>query len=302
MPLRILFLVCLAATSCRPRSQASETRGGAARTVSNEIMGVADNKQEMLAAIAKRSNWLSQITKKGTPASRESCPMMAIDPCSQVNIIIELGHPGTSNVGHSGISISDTGDENNSVFHHYFDYGPGDETGGPPSSAGFLSGYPGTQWWDHPSKFPEVTLTTEEIGLAEILKNIQTLADNYTVLRVPVCTTKKHAQSIISYWRGIYANLPTYRIPGHHCTSLVARSFEWSHPDLSIMGQAVLRTMDSWTTSPLAYTKRIFSPNPARSFYKHTCGANRNQQPRAVVIQSFDGLAPKKWPTDSTLP
>ena len=261
----VLFLVLISTSACRSTQSKSndstvqneETR----EDIADGAREIRDNTTEAVsetlrgADILRRKNWLKKITSTGFPANSFNCPIRPHDPCAMVNILIEMSHPGqVGQVGHTGIAISDVKPGQSTRLSArndlYYDFGPGEklreknQTDDPSRlerigewiderNPGLFVECEGRPWWDHPNHFPGKT--SAEIGFKDILENLDDVAGDHTVFRIPLCVSKLHARAIIDHWeQEIYReNMPNYKVPGLHCTSSVARSFEHTHPGLS---------------------------------------------------------------------
>ncbi len=329
-------------SSCKttsPKKDNSDLRGSAAYSVVSSYMK-ANTPEEMIAAITKRLNDLNRYTSAGEPANIGNCPISASDPCSLVNIFIEFETPGSGSVGHTAISIShpEKGEDLKKRSDQFFDFGPGRDTledgtkikvgdpgifSLPPGTfSGLFSGVPGTQWWDNQHRFPGDP-TPSQIGVKEIIESIDKLADDYTVIRVPLCVTKAHAAIIFRYWVKAYTNMPPYRIPGNHCTSMVAQSFESTINASKELNRSTynwaIETLDAyvpnpreikrWITSPTGYAERVLSGNYSGTLdYRHQCGELKGKLPNAIVVRNESLFEEEKmrqfvgWKADRSIP
>jgi len=335
-----IFAAGILASSCKTTQQdsSSDVQGAMAANALGELVS-ADTPEEVVKAVTKRLNDVNRYTNTGEIASAANCPVSESDPCSLVNIFIEFETAGTPTVGHTAISISRgvAGEDVNNRNDMFFDFGPGtDIIDGkkvkvgdpgifslPPGPVnGLFSGVPGTQWWDNPHRFSNFT-TASEIGVREIMENLDRLADDYTVMRVPICVNRSHAALMTRYWVKTYMNMPTYRIPGNHCTSMVAQSFESTLYASQKLNQSTLgwaaETLDAyvpnpreikrWITSPTGYAERVLSGKYSGTLdYRHQCGVLKGKAPKAVVVRTENMfLDPKmkdhvKWTTDRSMP
>ncbi len=351
-----LFTIVLGTMiSCNTTQQNdSQLSGATSYQIFQSITG-SNTPEEKIQALTERLDVLNQYTNSGLAATIGNCPIGRGDPCSMVNILIEFETPGSGSVGHTAISVSDPqGVEDSNIADRndqFFDFGPGKEyyidTKGtetqdddekipvkvgqpgvyalPPGSFnGLFSGVPGTQWWDNPWRFSDSSLVApSSIGLREIIEDIDRLADDYTVIRVPICMTKEHALMISKWWVKAYTDMPTYRIPGSHCTSMVANSIEQTaagakelisgggKDSASIFSKYILdpRTIDRYVTSPTKYAKRVLGGDYNSAVdYRHQCGDLKGQNPRAIMMRNNtifndEKIMPRvKWQEDRSIP
>ena len=133
------------------------------------------------------------------------------------------------------------------------------------------------------------------------MANLDRFADDYTVIRVPICVSRAHGALMARYWTKAYMDMPTYRIPGNHCTSMVAQAFEstfnaamsfnkttvgWAAENLDAYVPNP-REIKRWITSPTAYAERVLSGNYSGTLdYRHQCGALKGKMPKAVVVRT----------------
>ncbi len=336
-----IFTAGILASSCKTtanQESSSEVQGAIGAQILGELVA-ADTPEEVRQAITKRLNDINRYATNGNAASAENCPISEKDPCSLINIFIEFETAGTPTVGHTALSISRDipGEDVNNRDDVFYDFGPGNDIidgkkvkvgqpgvfSLPPGPVnGLFSGVPGTQWWDNPHRFDGVS-TASEIGVRQIMENIDSLADDYTVIRVPICVTKAHGALMNRYWVKTYLDMPTYRIPGNHCTSMVAQSFESTINASMSLNKTTLgwaaETLDAyvpnpreikrWITSPTGYAERVLSGNYSGTLdYRHQCGDLKGKAPKAVVIRTESlfqdvGLKPHvKWTTDRSMP
>lgn len=339
--LTIVCVVCGPIYSCKtaaPAETNSEIRGGAAYDAVSDYM-TANTDEEVIAAVTKRLEDLNRYTSMGEAANYNNCPVAADDPCSLVNIIIEFERPGSGSVGHTAVSISRTvpGEDVANRNDQFYDFGPGtDEMDGKKvkvgdpgifslpmgTFSGLFSGVPGTQWWDNQHRF-KGNPHPSSIGIREIIENIDTLAGDYSIIRVPICTTRAHAELIARYWVKTYMDMPTYKIPGNHCTSMVAQSFESTLNASRRLEQSTLnwaaetldryvpnpREIKRWITSPAAYAERVLSGKYSGTLdYRHQCGTLKGKTPGAIMIKNYSIYDKKgirdqvKWQPDRSLP
>ena len=335
-----IFATGILASSCKTTNNSesgSDVQSAAAANVLGELVA-ANTPEEVKQAITKRLNDLNRYTNTGESASAANCPVSESDPCSLINIFIEFETAGTANVGHTALSVSrGLADEDvNNRNDMFFDFGPGtDILDGkkvkvgdpgvfslPPGSvAGLFSGVPGTQWWDNPHRFG--VSTASEIGVREIIENIDSLANDFTVIRVPICVSRAHAALMSRYWTKAYMDMPTYRIPGNHCTSMVAQSFESTFNAAMSLNKSTIgwaaesldayvpnpREIKRWITSPTSYAERVLSGNYGGTLdYRHQCGNLKGKAPKAIVVRTEEMfLNPKitnlvRWTTDKSIP
>ncbi len=339
--LLFIFAAGVLASSCRTTTQqepSSEVQGSVGANVLGRLVA-ANTPEEVVQAITKRLNDVNRYTNVGDAATAANCPVSASDPCSLVNIFIEFETAGTAAVGHTAISISRglAGEDVNDRNDMYYDFGPGtDMIDGkkvkvgdpgvfslPPGPMnGLFSGVPGTQWWDNPHRFENVS-TAAEIGVRTIMENIDSLANDYTVIRVPICVNRAHAALMARYWTKAYMDMPTYRVPGNHCTSMVAQSFESTFNASLRLNKTTLgwaaekldayvpnpREIKRWITSPTSYAERVLSGNYSGTLdYRHQCGDLKGKAPKAIVVRT-EGmfLDPSlknqvRWTADRSIP
>lgn len=336
-----IFAAGILASSCKTTEKqepSSEVQGAFGGNILQSLVA-ADTTEEVLEAIVKRLNDINRYATTGDAASAVNCPVSDTDPCSLINIFIEFETAGTGSVGHTALSISRgvPGEDVNNRDDVFYDFGPGSDIidgkkvkvgqpgifSLPPGPVnGLFSGVPGTQWWDNPHRFGNVS-TSSEIGVREIMANIDTLADDYTVIRVPICVTKAHAALMNRYWVKTYLDMPTYRIPGNHCTSMVAQSFESTLNASMSLNKSTLgwaaETLDAyvpnpreikrWITSPTGYAERVLSGKYSGTLdYRHQCGDLKGKAPKAVVVRTealFQHVELKphvRWTTDRSIP
>jgi hypothetical protein len=323
--LSLIFLTNPLSCKTTEPDQGSEVRGGATIDL-YERLTTAQTPEAMAKAISERVAFLNRITREGTAGSASNCAVGKGQACSLVNIFIELGNPGTADVGHTAISVSSDVDPDPRFRNdQFYDFGPGTTENGKykVGNPGVFSlptghfnsiggGVPGTQWWDNQWRF---NMTPSEIGVKEIYSKLNDLAGNQTVFRVPLCVPRGHANHIRRYWVAAYTDMPTYRIPGHQCTSMVADSFEstikLAKYDSNTKVKKIIAMMPDpgkirrFVTSPNSYSERIFSGN--RSYY-HSCGNLNGKPPKAIVINQFgefngpDYQDYVGWQVDRTLP
>lgn len=326
------------------KGQSSEKGALAGRVVNSMMPG--DTPEEVVVAIQSRLDNLNLYTSGGELATQSNCPSSPKDPCGMVNIFIEFETPGSRSVGHTGVSVASPLIEEGVQIHQYYDFGPGKDTievksadgkvetkkikvGDPgvyslPRAGGNLfTGMKGTQWWDNPQLFSSKT-TPSEITASDIVEKIDDIAGDYTVIRVPICVSKAHQELINRYWVKTYLNMPNYRIPGNHCTSMVAQSFEttigaaqrlqapstlsWSVDTLDRYVTSP-RDISQWITSPTMYADRVLKNGVKYGVdYRHQCGKLKGSMPQAVVVHTEslfqdEKLEPYvKWKTDSKFP
>ncbi len=336
-----IFAAGVFAASCKTTSEESdsEVQGAVAANILGEMVS-ANTPEEVVKAVTKRLNDVNHYTNTGDVANAANCPVAESDPCSLVNIFIEFETAGTPTVGHTAISISRgiAGEDVNNRDDMFFDFGPGQDTlegkkvkvgdpgifSLPPGPVnGLFAGVPGTQWWDNPHRFDNVS-TASEIGVREIMANIDTLADDYTVIRVPICVNRSHAALMSRYWTKTYMSMPTYRIPGNHCTSMVAQSFESTlNASLSLNKSTIgwaaenldayvpnPREIKRWITSPTSYAERVLaSANYSGTLnYSHQCGSLKGKAPKAIVVRTEAMFLDAKlkdhvrWTADRSVP
>lgn len=336
-----IFAAGILASSCKTTAQrepSSEVQGAVGANILGRLVS-ANTPEEAVAAMTKRLSDINRYATTGEAASAANCPVSESDPCSLINIFIEFETAGTPTVGHTALSISRgiPGEDVNNRDDMFFDFGPGtDIINGkkvkvgqagvfslPPGPInGLFSGVPGTQWWDNPHRFDNVS-TASEIGVHQIMANIDRLADDYTVIRVPICVSRAHGALMSRYWTKAYTDMPTYRIPGNHCTSMVAQSFESTLNASLKLNQSSIgwaaETLDAyvpnpreikrWITSPTGYAERVLSGTYSGTLdYRHQCGDLKGKTPKAVVIRTeklFQDPELKdvvKWTTDRSMP
>ena len=244
------------------------------RNTGGEFFNARDQAENPNASsIQWRYKWILDNSFRTTS---ELPVLMENEACEIMNVMIEL--PAISQefeVGHTGVALG----------NDYFDYGPVKSI---EKSRAILRAE-GGPYWDNPASWPGAQ-STEDVNWQMIQDTISSLADQHTVLVIPILIQKTHAEAMRQWWKKTYSTAPEYNIPGMHCTSSVIRSIEESDRNRAIEKNVLdhrLMLSSSSVTSPLKYAQTLLGNtaiNTGRINTKHSCGHLYGKPVRAAVI------------------